>query len=188
MTDLPAAESGRRAGMTIWLTGLPAAGKTTLGDAVAAALASAGLLVSRLDGDVLREGLCSDLGFSLADRAENNRRAGHVAALIAETGAIVIASFISPYAADRQRIRDLHKARGIGFVEVFVDTPVQECRRRDPRGLYARADRHEVEHVTGVDDPYERPTEPELHVHPGPESVADCVSKVAATVLSPTQR
>jgi bifunctional enzyme CysN/CysC len=169
-------------GLTVWLTGLPAAGKTTLGDAVAEALVANGHTVDRLDGDVLRARISADLGFSAADREENVRRAGDLAADTAGEGTIVVASLISPYAGGRSRVRESHAARGLGFVEVFVDTPVAECRRRDPRGLYARADRHEVENVTGVDDPYEPPITPEVHVHPGPETVRECTEAVVAAV------
>ncbi len=171
-------------GLTVWLTGLPAAGKTTLGDALAAELRAAGHTVDRLDGDALRASVSSDLGFSAADRDENVRRAGELAARSASDGAIVVASLVSPYAAGRTSVREVHSARGIAFVEVFVDTPLQECQRRDPRGLYARAERREIANVTGVDDPYEPPDRPEVRVHPGPETVEQCVAAVCAAVDS----
>ncbi len=169
-------------GLTVWLTGLSAAGKTTLGDAVAAALRADGHAVERLDGDALRARVSADLGFGPADRAENVRRAGELAARAANEGTIVVVSLISPYASGRTEIRESHNLQGLGFVEVFVDTPLTECRRRDPRGLYARAERHEVTNVTGVDDPYEPPEKPEVHVHPGPETVPQCVAAVCAAV------
>ena len=169
-------------GLTVWMTGLPAAGKTTLGDAVAAALRGEGHAVERLDGDALRAGVSADLGFSAADRDENVRRAGELTARSAGEGAIVVASLVSPYAAGRMHVRELHAAARLVFIEVFVDTPLQECQRRDPRGLYARAERREVANVTGVDDPYEPPDAPEVHVHPGPETVEQCVSAVVAAV------
>jgi adenylyl-sulfate kinase len=169
-------------GLTVWLTGLSAAGKTTLGDAVAAALRADGHAVERLDGDALRARVSADLGFGPADRAENVRRAGELAARAANDGTIVVASLISPYAAGRTEIREAHERQGLGFVEVFVDTPLTECRRRDPRGLYARAERREITHVTGVDDPYEPPDGAEVHVHPGPETVEQCVAAVCAAV------
>jgi bifunctional enzyme CysN/CysC len=164
--------------LTVWLTGLPAAGKTTIGDALAAELIAAGQRTFRLDGDVLRTGLCSDLGFSLADRHENIRRAGHVAAMIAQSGAVVVASLISPYEDGRALVRELHAERGLGFVEVFVDTPFEECRLRDPRGLYARAARAEISGLTGYDDPYEEPAGAEVHLHPATETVEQCTARV----------
>jgi adenylyl-sulfate kinase len=169
---------GDNSGLTVWLTGLPAAGKTTLGDAVAARLTVAGERTFRLDGNELRCGLCSDLGFSVADRNENVRRAGHVAVLLAQSGAIVVVSLISPYAARRALVQRLDVEQGIGFIEVFVDTPVEECRRRDPRGLYAKAACAEIAHMTGHDDPYEPPTAPDVHVHPGVQTVEESVDKV----------
>jgi adenylyl-sulfate kinase len=169
--------------MTVWLTGLPAAGKTTIGDALGARLTEAGLRIYRLDGDVLRVGLCSDLGFSDTDRHENLRRAGHIAVMLAHTGTIVIASLISPYTADRTLVR-LHDEQGFDFIEVFVDTPLTECQRRDPRGLYARAERDEVSHVTGVDDPYEPPTDAEVHVHPAAETIEESTEKVWQAVAA----
>jgi bifunctional enzyme CysN/CysC len=169
-------------GLTVWLTGLSAAGKTTLADAVAAALSADGRAVERLDGDALRAHISADLGFGPADRVENVRRAGELAARAANDGAIVVVSLISPYASGRTEIRRAHDRQGLGFVEVFVDTPLTECRRRDPRGLYARSDRREIANVSGVDDPYEPPDAPEVHVHPGPETVPQCVAAVCAAV------
>jgi bifunctional enzyme CysN/CysC len=164
--------------VTIWLTGLPAAGKTTIGDAVAAHVTAAGRRAFRLDGDVLRLGLCSDLGYSDEDRHENVRRAGHVAVMLAESGAIVVVSLISPYADSRAHVRAMHDAQHIQFLEVFVDTPLEECRRRDPRGLYAKAARAEITHMTGLDDPYEPPTTPDVHVHPADETIEESAGKV----------
>jgi adenylyl-sulfate kinase len=170
--------AGDARGVTVWLTGLPAAGKTTIGDAVATEVRARGRRAFRLDGDVLRRGLCSDLGFSDADRHENVRRAGHVAVMLAESGAIVIVSLISPYTDSRANVRAMHDAEGIEFIEVFVDTPLEECQRRDPRGLYAKAQRAELVHVTGLDDPYEPPTDPEVHVYPAPETIEESAGKV----------
>lgn len=160
--------------LTIWLTGLPAAGKTTLGDAMAVSLNEDGVPATRIDGDVLRLGLCSDLGFSAADREENVRRAAHVAAMIAATGTVVVVSLVSPYRSGRRVAREIHSERGLGFIEVFVDTELGECQRRDPRGLY----RARVSNMTGVDDPYEPPESPEVHVRPGPQTVAECAAAV----------
>src|SRR5664279_3623573 len=110
-----------------------------------------------------------DLGFSEADRAENVRRAGEVACLFADSGMIAIVPLISPYVADRERVRARHEAGGLRFFEVFVDTPIEECERRDPKGLYAKARAGELKHFTGIDDPYEAPTHPDLHLAPGPD-------------------
>ena len=122
-----------------------------------------------LDGDNLRHGLNGDLGFSDADRAENVRRAGEVACLFADAGMIAIVPLISPYVADRDRVRARHAAGGLRFIEVFVDTPLEECERRDPKGLYAKARAGELKHFTGIDDPYEAPVDPDLRLVPGPD-------------------
>jgi bifunctional enzyme CysN/CysC len=169
-------------GLTVWLTGLSAAGKTTLGDAVAEALRANGHAVERLDGDALRARVSADLGYGPADRAENVRRAGELAAQMASAGTIVVVSLISPFAAGRNQIREAHRQQGLAFLEVFVDTPLEECRRRDPNGLYARAERSEIANMSGVDDPYETPDAPEVHVRPGPESVEQCVGTVLTAV------
>jgi adenylyl-sulfate kinase len=165
-------------GLTIWLTGLPAAGKTTIGDALAAHVTASGRRAFRLDGDLLRRGLCADLGYSEEDRHENVRRAGHVAVILAESGAIVAVSLISPYADSRAQVRAMHEREGIEFLEVFVDTPLEECQRRDPRGLYAKAARAEIMHMTGLDDPYEPPTAPDVHVHPAVETIEQSTAMV----------
>ncbi|MEA2496240.1 MAG: bifunctional enzyme CysN/CysC, partial [Thermoleophilaceae bacterium] len=115
-----------------------------------------------LDGDNLRHGISGDLGFSPDARTENVRRSAHVATLIAEAGAVALVSLVSPYAADREMARAIHEERGIPFIEVFVDTSLEECERRDPKGLYARARRGEITGFTGIDDPYERPESPEV--------------------------
>jgi adenylyl-sulfate kinase len=170
--------------LTVWLTGLPAAGKTTLGDAVAAALGDDGHRAARIDGDVLRRGLCSDLGFSAADREENVRRAAHVAAMIAASGTVVVVSLVSPYRSGRGIAREIHTERGLEFIEVFVDTALAECRRRDPRGLY----RAQVSNLTGVDDPYEPPDQPDIHVHPGPQTVDESTAAVLEVVAARMSR
>lgn len=159
---------GRRAdllghrGATLWLTGLPGSGKTTVAVAVEKALAERGVMAYRLDGDNLRHGLCGDLGFSATDRDENIRRAGEVAKLFADAGVIVLASFISPYARGRQLARRHHDQADLPFFEVFVDCPLEVAEERDPKGLYARARAGEIRGMTGIDAPYERPAEPEL--------------------------
>ena len=158
--------AGSPGGATAWLTGLPGAGKTTVAGALTLRLRELGRPVLWLDGDVLRRGLCRDLGFSAEDRAENVRRAGEVACLVAQSGVVAVVSLISPYAADRGAVRARHAEHGAPFVEVFVSTPAEICERRDPKGLWARARAGELKGFTGVDDPYEAPEAPELAVGP----------------------
>jgi bifunctional enzyme CysN/CysC len=169
-------------GATVWLTGLPASGKTTIGDAVGELLLAAGYVPYRLDGDVLRRGLTADLGFDEASRHENVRRAAHAACMLAETGVVVVASLISPYASDRARAREIHVEAGVDFIEVFVDTPLHECERRDPRGLYARARAGQIKDVTGIDDPYETPADPDLVLPTLRRSVAEAAAAVMAAL------
>jgi bifunctional enzyme CysN/CysC len=154
------------AGATVWLTGLSGSGKSSVAVALERLLVEAGRPAYRLDGDNLRHGLNVDLGFSARDRTENVRRVGEVAQLFAEAGVVAIVPLISPYRAGRDRARARHSAAGLPFVEVFVDTPLAECARRDPKGLYARARAGELTGLTGVDDPYEPPTSPELVLRP----------------------
>jgi adenylyl-sulfate kinase len=151
-------------GATLWLTGLPASGKSTIAAALEERLAREGYRAYRLDGDNLRHGLNSDLGFDPGDRAENIRRVAHVASLFADSGTIAIVSAISPYAVDRSLARSVHERGELEFVEVFVDTPLKECERRDPKGLYARARAGKLQGLTGVDAPYERPREPDVEL------------------------
>ncbi|MDX6643225.1 MAG: bifunctional enzyme CysN/CysC [Solirubrobacteraceae bacterium] len=153
-------------GATVWITGLPAAGKSTLGSALVSHLVERGRPAYLLDGDNLRSGINADLGFSAADRQENIRRTAHMACLFAEAGTVAVVAVISPYAADRAVARDLHGDRGLRFVEVWVDTPLVECERRDPKGLYAKARAGELAHFTGVDDPYEPPEHPDVALSP----------------------
>jgi bifunctional enzyme CysN/CysC len=169
-------------GVTVWLTGLSGAGKSTIATAVAQRLMAAGRHVTVLDGDELRRGLNADLGFSAADRSENIRRVGEVARLMADAGMVALVPVISPYRADRDRVRAIHAAAGLAFVEVFVDTPLDVCEQRDPKGLYARARAGDLIGLTGVDDPYEAPEAPELRLVPGPidDQVAAIVAVIAA--------
>jgi len=153
-------------GATIWLTGLSGSGKSTLANAVAARLLELGRAGYVLDGDNVRHGLNADLGFSAADRAENVRRVGEVARLMADAGLVALVPVISPYRADRDRVRAAHDAAGLGFVEVFVDTPLALCEQRDPKGLYAKARAGEITGFTGIDDPYEAPSAPDLVLRP----------------------
>ncbi len=153
-------------GMTVWLTGLSASGKTAIAGELERLLLDESRNAFLLDAELLRFGLNADLGFSNADRSENTRRIGEVAKLFAEAGTVAIVPVISPYAVDRARVRRLHEEAGLAFVEVFVDTPLEECERRDPKGLYRRARAGEIAGFTGVDDPYEPPTSPELVLRP----------------------
>jgi len=152
---------GHRA-CVLWLTGLPGAGKSTLGSIVDSRLRAMGRHTYMLDGDNVRRGLCRDLGFSEADRTENVRRVAEVAKLMADAGLIVIASLISPYRSDRRMAREL-MADG-EFIEVFVDAPLAVTEQRDPKGLYRKARRGELKNFTGVDAPYEVPEKPELRI------------------------
>jgi bifunctional enzyme CysN/CysC len=151
-------------GMTVWFTGLSGSGKSTLADATAVALHARGRAAYVLDGDNLRFGLNADLGFSAADRTENVRRVGEVARLMADAGLVVLVALISPYREARDRIRADHERAGLRFIEVFVDTPLELCQQRDPKGLYAKARAGEIREMTGVDHPYEPPLRPEVHL------------------------
>jgi bifunctional enzyme CysN/CysC len=150
------------AGGTVWLTGLSGSGKSTVAFEVEHALVGAGVPAYVLDGDNLRHGLNAGLGFSAEDRAENVRRVGEVALLLADAGVVALAPLVSPYRADRDRVRARHLDAGIPFVEVHVATSIEECERRDPKGLYARARAGEITGLTGVDDPWEPPLRPEV--------------------------
>jgi adenylyl-sulfate kinase len=151
-------------GATVWFTGLPASGKSTVSAAVEARLVREGRPAYRLDGDNLRHGVCGDLGFSAGDRDRNVRRTAEVARLFADAGLVAVVSIVSPYAAARSAARELHERDGLRFVEVFVNTPLEECERRDPKGLYARARAGELRDFTGVDAPYEPPREPDVEL------------------------
>jgi bifunctional enzyme CysN/CysC len=157
-------------GATIWMTGLSGSGKSTIATAAEHSLVSSGRFAYMLDGDNLRHGLNSDLGFSEEDRAENVRRVGEVARILAEAGTISIVSLVSPYTAERDKVRAAHEEAGIPFFEVFVDTPLEECERRDPKGLYAKARAGEITNLTGVGAPYEAPTSPDLVTDPDLET------------------
>jgi adenylyl-sulfate kinase len=169
-------------GLTVWLTGLSGSGKSTIAVAVEAALLERGRHAYLLDGDNLRHGLNGNLGFSAEDRAENVRRVGEVAKLLADAGTVTLVSLVSPYAADRDRVRAVHADAGLRFVEVFVDTPLEECERRDSKGLYAKARAGELKGMTGVDDPYEPPSEPELLLRPAEQPVEQAVAAVLRAI------
>jgi bifunctional enzyme CysN/CysC len=165
-------------GATVWFTGLPSSGKSTVAAAVEAKLLAEGHPAYVLDGDNLRHGLNRDLGFSDEDRVENVRRVGEVARLLADAGVVAVAPLISPFRQGRAEARAAHDAVGLPFLEVFVDTPIEECERRDPKGLYAKARRGELRGFTGVDSPYEAPEHPDLRLTPadgGPEAQAERV-------------
>jgi adenylyl-sulfate kinase len=151
-------------GATVWLTGLPGAGKSTLAYTLARELADEGTAAHVLDGEVLRQGLTSDLGFSREHRGENARRVAHIALILAEAGVVALVALVSPYAADRQRARALHEEAGSAFVEVWVDTPLAICELRDPKGMYRRARRGELPELTGVDAPYEAALEADVRL------------------------
>jgi adenylyl-sulfate kinase len=164
-------------GATVWFTGLPGAGKTTIATAVEARLIDMGRCAYRLDGDNLRRGMCSDLGFSRSDRETNVGRVGAMARLFADAGTVALVALVSPYADCREKVRELHERDGLTFTEVFVNTSVEECARRDPKGLYARARNGSLDGLTGVDAPYERPRAPEVELTPeiGIEAAAAAV-------------
>jgi adenylylsulfate kinase len=169
--------------LLFWFTGLSGSGKSTLAHAVEEALFEQGVYTYLLDGDNIRHGLNRDLGFSPADREENIRRIGEVARLFADAGVVTMTSFISPYRKDRQQARDLHDAAGVPFVEVFVDTPVDVCEKRDPKGLYRKARLGEIRHFTGVDDPYETPDRAELVVKTAERPPAEIAAQVLDYLL-----
>ncbi|MAX27056.1 MAG: adenylyl-sulfate kinase [Phycisphaeraceae bacterium] len=162
-------------GCTLWMTGLSGSGKSTVAVALEQVLLQRGKHAYRLDGDNIRFGLNKNLGFSAEDRAENIRRIGEVSKLFADAGMITIASFISPYAEDRDAARKLHEDAGIHFAEVFVNTPLEVSEERDPKGLYKKARAGEIKGFTGIDDPYEAPEKPELLLPTHELSVAESV-------------
>jgi adenylyl-sulfate kinase len=166
------------AGATVWFTGLPGAGKSTIAAAVEERLIAAGRPAFLLDGDNLRHGLNGDLGFDEIARCENVRRTAHVARLLAESGTIALVSLVSPYVADREAAAALHAADELHFIEIFVDAPLELCEQRDPKGLYARARAGELPGLTGVGAPYEAPSQPDLVLRSGEESVEGAVERV----------
>jgi bifunctional enzyme CysN/CysC len=165
-------------GATVWFTGLPAAGKSTIAAAVEERLVRSGRVAYLLDGDNLRHGLNGDLGFDEAARTENVRRTAHVARLLAECGAVALVSLVSPYAADRELAAGLHAAQELPFLEVFVSTSLERCEARDPKGLYARARAGELDGLTGVGAPYEPPSDPDVVLGAGEEDIEAAVARV----------
>ena len=165
-------------GATVWFTGLSGSGKSTVAAAVERRLIEAGRPAYLLDGDNVRHGLNADLGFSDDDRAENVRRLGEVARLLADAGVVALVPAISPFRAGREAARAAHAAAGLTFVEVHLATPLEECERRDPKGLYARARAGELQGLTGLDSPYEPPEDPDLVLTPADGTPAEQAGKV----------
>ena len=169
-------------GATLWFTGLSGSGKSTVAVALEQVLLNQGKLAYRLDGDNVRLGINKNLGFSADDRKENIRRVGEVSKLFADAGVIVLNSFISPYREDRDTVRALHDAAGLPFIEVFVDCALAEAEKRDPKGLYKKARAGEIKNFTGIDDPYEAPQNPEIHLHSDKQSLEEEVRVLLAAL------
>ncbi len=168
----------RQKGATVWFTGLSGSDKSTIAVGLERALFERGKLSYRLDGDNVRLGINKNLGFSEPDRKENIRRIGEIAKLFGDAGTISLSSFISPYKADRDEVRELHAAADLKFVEVFVDCPLSEAEKRDPKGLYKKARAGEIKNFTGIDDPYESPVEPEIHLRTDQLTVEEEVATI----------
>lgn len=180
VTDADRARLAGQQGVTIWLTGLSASGKSTLAVALESALLQLGKRAFRLDGDNIRFGLNKDLGFSPKDREENIRRIGEVSKLFALSATTAITAFISPYQADRDIARKLHDQAGLPFIEVFVDASLEEVEKRDPKGLYKKARAGEIKDFTGISAPYEAPSSPEIHIKTDSSSIEDGVKQMVA--------
>jgi adenylyl-sulfate kinase len=165
-------------GMVVWLTGLSGSGKSTLARALETNLFNRHMQVYVLDGDNIRFGLNSNLGFSSEDRVENIRRVAEVAKLMADAGLVVVTSFISPYRLDRSRARKTILSAEVEFIEVYVAAPLQVCEKRDPKNLYKRARSGEIKDFTGIGAPYEEPENPEITIHTDRESVKECVGRL----------
>ncbi|KZT43554.1 adenylylsulfate kinase [Sistotremastrum suecicum HHB10207 ss-3] len=170
-------------GVTLWLTGLSASGKSTIACALEQHLLSLRKFAYRLDGDNVRFGLNKDLGFSEKDRNENIRRIGEVARLFSDAGAITITAFISPYKADRAVARTLHEDNGLPFLEVFVDAPLEVVEQRDPKGLYKKARAGQIADFTGISAPYEAPETPEIHIRTDQNDLAQSVEIIAEYLI-----
>jgi len=179
-------ELRKQQGITLWLTGLSASGKSTVATALEQHLLHLGVAAYRLDGDNVRFGLNKDLGFSEKDRNENIRRISEVAKLFADSSTIAITSFISPYRADRNLARELHAQTTAGdetplpFVEVYVDVPLEVAEQRDPKGLYKKARAGEIKDFTGISAPYEEPLNPEITIKTHENSVEECVAQITS--------
>ncbi|MCA0988717.1 adenylyl-sulfate kinase [Guptibacillus algicola] len=160
----------------VWFTGLSGSGKSTIANELEKALHSRGLSTFLLDGDNLRHGLNADLGFQEDDRKENIRRVGEVAKLFVESGTVVLTAFISPYNSDREMVRNLVGADE--FIEVYIDCPLEECEKRDPKGLYEKVRTGEIKEFTGISAPYEAPQSPDVTLYTAIYSVPDCVHQL----------
>jgi adenylylsulfate kinase len=169
------AQNGHR-GAIIWFTGLSGSGKSTLAHAVEECLHQRGCRSFVLDGDNVRHGLCGDLGFSAKDRQENIRRIGEMAKLFMEAGVIVLTAFISPYLADRRRVREM--VSGADFIEIYCDAPIDVCEARDVKGMYKKARAGQIAEFTGISSPYEAPDHPEIIVETGQAGLDDCVNRI----------
>jgi adenylyl-sulfate kinase len=161
-------------GFVLWFTGLPCSGKTTIADAVAKELKGMNLKVERLDGDIVRQGLTRDLGFSKEDRDKNIERVTFVAKLLSRNGVATLVSFVSPYREKRRHARE----ETTNFIEVFAKCPIEVCKKRDVKGMYAKALRGEIKDFTGVDDPYEEPIDPEIVIETDKETVNESVDRI----------
>src|SRR4051812_12568365 len=166
-------------GAIVWLTGLSGAGKSTLASGLEQLLFQSRILPVVIDGDVLRTGLSAGLSYSIADRKENIRRAGESALLLADAGAVVVSALISPFREDREHIARRARERGIAFAEVYVNAPLAECERRDPKSLYKKARAGLIPAFTGIDSPYEPPATPDLELHTDRESPAESLARLS---------
>ena len=166
----------------LWFTGLSGSGKSTIANKVEVALYSKGIKSYTLDGDNVRKGLNSDLGFSPEDRAENIRRIAETASLMIDAGLVVLAAFVSPYKKDRENIKNIVK--DVNFVEVYINTSIEECERRDVKGLYKKARAGEIKNMTGISAPYEAPINPDIEIFTEKESVEDAVKKIMEVITS----
>jgi len=160
----------------LWFTGLSGSGKSTIANKVEEALFLEGMQTYTLDGDNIRLGINKGLGFSAEDRSENLRRIAEVVKLFVDAGTITLAAFVSPTRADRQQVKETIGSND--FIEIFIDTPLEECERRDVKGLYKKARAGEIKNFTGIDAPYEPPTNPDIHIRTTEESVAEAVAKI----------
>lgn len=169
-------------GATLWFTGLSGSGKSTVAVELEGTLHEMGVLSYRLDGDNVRMGINKNLGFSAEDRCENIRRIGEVSKLFVDTGVLTLSSFVSPYRRDRDDVRKLHEEAGMDFIEIFVDCSLEVAESRDPKGLYRKARAGEIKNFTGIDDPYEPPDKPEIHLHSDKQTLAEEVDAILSVL------
>ncbi len=169
-------------GATLWFTGLSGSGKSTVAVELEGMLNEMGVLAYRLDGDNVRMGINKNLGFSAEDRAENIRRIGEVSKLFVDSGIIALSSFISPYKEDRDKVRALHEESGMDFIEIFVDCSLEAAEERDPKGLYKKARAGEIKNFTGIDDPYEAPSKPEIHLRSDQQTLEEEVQEILSVL------